>query len=143
MKKILFVFAAVLVLSSCINEDGIYVNMPSSLMKQWMTEDTDGEDTWITILDFTSRPGHLSFVYFDSMLDLDTFPQYYAYDEYSYGYKCRKKGEIYTILLSDEESTKYYFTDITSTSVIVTTQSGEQWNFTPCHRKITAVPVDY
>ena len=143
MKKILFALAAVLVLSSCINEDGIYVNMPSSLKRQWMVEDTDGTDTWITVWDFTSRPGYVTFVYFDTILDMDTFPQYYAYDKYFYGYKCRKKGDIYTVILSDEENTKYYFTDITSNSVLVTMEDGDQWNLVPCQRKITAVPVDY
>ena len=143
MKKILCILAAAVALSACINEDGISIKMPAALARQWMSQDSYEDESWITIWDFASRSGKVTFVTFSTLDDLDTFPQYYAYDEYFFDVECRKKGDIYTITLNDAENSKYYFTDLTSSSVTVTAEDGYQWTLTPSPRKVSAVPVDY
>ena len=145
MKKILAIAAAVLALCSCINEDGIVIKLPDEIAKQWTSEvyDDDGEVSEILLWDFVSNEGAVSFVYFDSLESLKTFPQYRSYKDYIFDVQCRKKGDIYTITISDGDNSKYYFADVKGTTCTVTGEDGYQWHLTWCPVTVSAIPVDY
>lgn len=143
MRKFFYLIAAALVLSSCLNEDGMLSQFPPSLAIQWLCEESNEEESWITLWDFASRKGYVTFVYFDSLESMKTFPQYYAEDKYFFAYKCYRRGDIYTLTLDDADNSKYYFSDITSKSMIATAEDGYQWTLQPCPLKISAIAIDY
>jgi len=143
MKKFFLLLVAAISLSACINEDGIEIKLPSSIAIQWLSDDAEGTGE-VTLWDFTSNPGCVSFVVFHSLEDLKTIPQYNSLKQYIFDVVCRKKGDIYTISVADEYGSKYYFTDVTSKSAIATrADNGFQWQLYPCPVKVSANPVDY
>ncbi len=146
MKRLLLLIPVLVLLASCINEDGIMVPLPDSINRQWICDyydETDGE-TEIMLWDFRVKKGCITFVYFHSEEDMVMFPQYYNYQEYIYEYDCRLKDGIYTVtLLNDEDGNRFYFADITSESAIVTSAAGDQWVLRPSPVYVSAIPIDY
>ncbi len=143
MKRIFLLSALAVLLSSCINEDGLEIKLPATLARQWISVSDDPEDEYPVLLwDFLSFENSLTFVYFHSVDDMKLFPQYYSRSSNVFPLTCRKKGDIYTVTIADEDNTKYYFTEVTSQSAIVTDSEGYQWHLERCPVKVSAVPVD-
>lgn len=147
MKRLLFFAAVLLLFSSCISDEGLQVNLPSSLAKQWLSTEfyqPEGEEEaqeYLCLWDFTVRKGCVYFAYFNSLQDLVTIPQYIMYEENIQPFTCYyKKGTYYIVL---EGGLTYYFTDITPVSANVSSNNGYENELSICVKQVNAYPFPY
>ena len=144
----MFIIAAVLSMVSCVNEDGWQVKLPASVTRQWVEKLPDNSlyklMGWdIRVWDFSSYKGRFYTCYYKSMEDAELIPMANLYQHEIYSYDCRYKDGIYTVTVVDEDNTRFFLSDITDKSMILTYDDGPVVYLTPLGFKITPVPLDF